>query len=89
MLSVVALSLAGIIFFVHHENQQALNQIKAEEKYMADAIFLKESLEKCNNQTSNNQIRLDGFNMLLAHVIEQNMPHEKLKQQLDTCIKSL
>ena len=91
----LAVLLGGMALYSYAFHLQAA-EIKAKSEqekqamaHIAEALYLKDALEDCSHRSTNQELKLDIFNMLLAHTIEQNVPHETLRKQLEICKKTL
>ncbi len=87
--------LGGLALYSYAFNQQ-VKETKAkfalEQQaiaYSIEALELKETLEECSLNSSDKNIKVESFNMILAHVIEKNVSHDTLRKQITACKKTL
>lgn len=92
VITVILGSMALYSYALHLQAAEIKAKFEQEKQAMAhiaEALYLKDALEDCSHRSTNQELKLDIFNMLLAHTIEQNVPHETLRKQLEICKKTL
>lgn len=92
---VISVILGGMGLYAYALELQA-KEVKAKSaleqqamSYTLEAIELKDTLEECSLRSPDQALKLESFNMLLAHGIEQNVSHDTLRKQIAACKKTL
>ena len=91
----ISVLLGGMSLYSYAFNQQ-VKETKAEFAleqqaiaHSLEALELKETLEECSLRSSDQNLKLESFNMILAHVIEKNVSHDALRRQITACKETL
>lgn len=62
---------------------------QAEAKLVVEFLDLKNELEQCHNRSTDPDIRMKSFDMLLSHTIHQDVPHDEMRKMIKTCKAAL